>query len=118
MKGERPIRVQRQRTKGWEMPPNTIYVGRPTRWANFYRVGQPMCRETILRWGHSLRDFKNLDYCCTDAADAVRRFTAVLGFDEAIWPQLKAELGGKNLACWCALDQPCHADVLLKIAND
>lgn len=23
----------------------------------------------------------------------------------------------KNLACWCPLDQPCHADVLLEIAN-
>ena len=27
------------------------------------------------------------------------------------------ELRGKNLACWCPLDQPCHADVLLEIAN-
>lgn len=26
------------------------------------------------------------------------------------------ELRGKNLACWCALDKPCHADVLLEIA--
>lgn len=26
-------------------------------------------------------------------------------------------LRGKNLACWCALDQPCHADVLLEVAN-
>lgn len=28
-----------------------------------------------------------------------------------------AELRGKNLACWCPLDQPCHADVLLELAN-
>ncbi|KMS57958.1 hypothetical protein V473_07255 [Sphingobium cupriresistens LL01] len=28
-----------------------------------------------------------------------------------------ANLRGKNLACWCPLDQPCHADVLLEIAN-
>jgi hypothetical protein len=28
-----------------------------------------------------------------------------------------ADLRGKNLACWCPLDQPCHADVLLEIAN-
>ena len=28
------------------------------------------------------------------------------------------ELKGKNLACWCRLDQPCHADILLKIANN
>ena len=30
---------------------------------------------------------------------------------------VKHHLAGKNLACWCPLDQPCHADVLLKIAN-
>lgn len=28
-----------------------------------------------------------------------------------------SELRGKNLACWCRLDQPCHADVLLEKAN-
>lgn len=27
------------------------------------------------------------------------------------------ELRGKNLACWCPLDGPCHADVLLALAN-
>lgn len=32
--------------------------------------------------------------------------------------RIKAFLGGKNLACWCHLDQPCHADVLLRIANE
>ena len=32
--------------------------------------------------------------------------------------EIRAELAGKNLACWCPLDQPCHADVLLRIANE
>ena len=27
------------------------------------------------------------------------------------------ELRGKDLTCWCPLDQPCHADVLPKLAN-
>jgi len=30
---------------------------------------------------------------------------------------VKRELRGKNLACYCALDQSCHADVLLEFAN-
>jgi hypothetical protein len=30
---------------------------------------------------------------------------------------LRAVLRGKNLACWCPLDGPCHAELLLKIAN-
>jgi hypothetical protein len=32
--------------------------------------------------------------------------------------EIRRELGGKDLACWCPLDKPCHADVLLEIAND
>ncbi len=31
--------------------------------------------------------------------------------------EIRAELRGKDLACWCPLDGPCHADVLLEIAN-
>ena len=34
-----PIRIQRKRTKGWRMPPNTVYVGRPTIWGNPFPVG-------------------------------------------------------------------------------
>ncbi|MDP6564592.1 MAG: DUF4326 domain-containing protein, partial [Alphaproteobacteria bacterium] len=30
---------------------------------------------------------------------------------------IKRELAGRDLACWCRLDGPCHADVLLDIAN-
>jgi hypothetical protein len=37
------------------------------------------------------------------------------GWDKSLW---LADLRGKNLACWCPLDQPCHADVLLELAND
>jgi len=29
-----------------------------------------------------------------------------------------SEIIGKDLACWCAIDEPCHADVLLEIANE
>lgn len=112
-----PKRVRLSRTRGWRMPENAVSVARPGRWGNFYRVGQPMCPATIRRWGHRLRDFANRDHACVDAAEAVGRFRAVLIFDEAIHAHLRAELAGKDLACWCALDKPCHADVLLEIAN-
>ena len=90
----RPKRIQRQRTKGWRMPPNTVYVGRPTMWGN--------------KFTHR------------DRAQAVAAY-------EDLWtnrvPYSMVEdciikyLRGKNLACWCPLDQPCHADVLLELAN-
>ncbi len=37
--------------------------------------------------------------------------------DQAIGCLPIEDLRGKDLACWCALDQPCHADVLLELAN-
>ena len=108
---ERPIRIQRKRAKGWRMPENTVYVGRPTMWGNPFRVGDG---------GNKL------------AVDAFRYAVA----QECGWvpiplpwpsnerpPQfttledVKRQLKGKNLACFCRLDQPCHADVLLEIAN-
>ncbi len=75
------------------MPPNTVYVGRPTKWGN------PFDLATHGR-GMALRHFR-------------RR---VLGL-QAIGVDLLADLRGKNLACWCPLDRACHADVLLELAN-
>ena len=46
------------------------------------------------------------------------RVPAVLRFACEIAPLWDVtELRGKNLACWCSLDQECHADVLLELAN-
>jgi len=50
-------------------------------------------------------------------AEAVAEFRALLtGYQENYEPQL-AELRGKNLACWCKPGDPCHADVLIELAN-
>jgi hypothetical protein len=86
-----PDRIQRKRTKGWQMPANAIYVGRPTRWGN--------------------------PYADQDNAELVRLFRENCLTPEFIC-SVRSELKGKDLACWCPLDQPCHADVLLKIANE
>lgn len=84
-----PKRIQRRRDKGWRMPSNTIYVGRPTKWGN------PFTRADGGPLGPAVR------FACEVA------------------PLLDvSELRGKNLACWCSLDQECHADVLLELAND
>jgi hypothetical protein len=91
--GEMPQRVQRKREKGWKMPLNTVYVGRPTKWGNPFRVG-----------------------LVANALEAVELFAA-LPFSENRLAEIRRELRGKNLACWCPLDQPCHADVLLRLAN-
>ncbi|SRR6266700_2383401 len=90
-----PRRIQRKRSKGWKMPANTIYVGRPSRWGNMYNWKDRQA-----------------------SVDAFRRqWTSFIAEEPGALPRLKRNLGGKNLACWCPLDQPCHADVLLVLAN-
>jgi len=105
-----PKRIQRQRTKGWRMPEGAVYVGRPTKWGNPYSVGE------INGWtGDRI----------ADRAEAVSVFTAELQTLKSFRPDdfdvwlidVRVELRGRDLACWCPLDQPCHADVLLELAN-
>ena len=81
------------------MPANTVYVGRPSVWGNPFVVGSELIG------GEKLSAEKSIALYRQYARDA---------FNEQ---DLRACLRGKNLACWCALDQPCHADVLLEMAN-
>jgi len=83
-------RIQRKRTKGWRMPPNTVYVGRPSKWGNPYVVTLPGDLETCLE-----------------------RYSNWLSERIADDPNFLDPLMGKDLACWCPLDRPCHADILL-----
>lgn len=89
-----PIRVQLSRKKGRRKPENTVVVARPAKFGNPFVV---------------------------DAGDRARAVALFCTHAVGAWPftvaEIRAELAGKNLACWCPLDQPCHADVLLRIAN-
>ena len=79
------------------MPENAVYVGRPTKFGN---------------------------HACTLMNNMTRPYAVKLFRDwteevatPAWFAAVRNELRGKDLACWCPLDQPCHADVLLEIAN-
>ena len=104
----KPKRIQRQRSKGWTMPKNTVYVGRPTKWGNDVKVGE-------------LDLLTNKTYTQEDAVrlyeGQLRQWSALIGKENFI-KQVLEPLLGKNLACWCKLDAPCHADVLLRLANE
>lgn len=94
-----PVRIQRKRSKGWRMPVNAIYVGRPTKWGNVF--GTRHSRMTP-----------------ADRYIAVQLYRAwVMGLLETGVGYPLRELRGKDLACWCPLDHPCHGDVLLELAN-
>ncbi|HEY7007313.1 MAG TPA: DUF4326 domain-containing protein [Jatrophihabitantaceae bacterium] len=115
-----PKRIQLRRSKGWRKPEGAIVVARPSKWGNPWRVTR--CHR--VECGHA-------SGCCVVAPggehlrvehrdDALH--SVVASFAESVdHPNMRAEiqgaLHGHDLACWCPLDQPCHADVLLELAN-
>lgn len=107
-----PRRVQLSRAKGWRMPPNTVKVDRTTRWGNpFVVVNHFPGHWDVLPPGrlYAPETFYGRREALTRAVERFRtEAAAILDLEP---------LRGKNLACWCALDQPCHADVLLELAN-
>jgi hypothetical protein len=130
---DRPKRIQRKRSKGWRMPENAVYVGRPGAWGNPFHIEQ---LSDAPRWWRVWPAPDGTDDLFATKLEAAK--VAVTAYDAWIsggvganyfsidaatyhrgWVKTHAreQLGGKDLACWCPLDQPCHADVLLRLAN-
>jgi hypothetical protein len=101
----KPRRVLLSRAKGWRMPPNTVKIDRATRWGNPFVIGTDGTREECIAL-----------YRRFVAGNAATRRANVLVARKLV-AEHAHELKGKNLACWCPLDGPCHADVLLELAN-
>lgn len=117
-----PERIQLSRAKGWRMPENTVKVDRSTAWGNPHAVrngrilgdGKPWCEVYFV--GGSMAHFDSKDEAAAVSVATFERWIQQ-------WPQHKLmsaamhALAGKNLACWCKPGTPCHADVLLRLAN-
>lgn len=82
------------------VPADAVYVGRPSKWGNPFKVGD---------WVHRPAGSRQLQR--GECIDLYRNTLPPALIDAA-----KRELKGKDLVCWCA-PEPCHADVLLEIAN-
>ncbi len=108
-----PKRIQLRRTKGWRKPEGAVVVARPSKWGNPYR------------WADYRGDYPDSD-------DSLLQRMAVSDFrglvegrwdrfgNTPVYPLRSAivrELRGHDLACWCLVGSPCHADVLLELAN-
>jgi hypothetical protein len=116
----KPKRIQRKRTKGWKMPPNTIAVTRPGEFGNPFKVGHHYKRDCgFFVYLEASDGYEDSSFVTIkDAAEAVAWFRWYTERRSRNYLQrIKDELRSKDLACWCPLDQPCHADVLLEIAN-
>ena len=113
----KPVRLQLRRAKGFDLQRismatnglQAIVVSRPSKWGNPFKIGTHVCPI-------GTPDVVQV----TDAKIAVELFRgnachAAAG--HVYRANVRKDLRGKNLACWCAPDDPCHADVLLEIAN-
>jgi len=127
-----PERIQRKRTPGWKKPENTVYVGRGSKWGNPFVVGEPSgifdgkdgrClgmrdQPEILIPSLALEQVMEFYRNAVEGYIKPEMYPAGHTFSNIIRPHSRLrELRGKNLMCWCALDKPCHADILLEIAN-
>lgn len=121
-----PKRVQMTRNHPWRAEhPDAVIVARPSKWGNPFKVTR-------------MRDAVDgvLVWFVDDARDPLRPGLASFGQGRSEWPERMAlvvaveaferevaptldlaPLVGRDLACWCPLDQPCHGDVLLELAN-
>lgn len=98
-----PDRIRLRRAKGWRKPEGTITVARPSAWGNPFKLGEAV--EVGSERVTLDRDLMIALY---------RRW--LLEHPELV-ERAREELAGHDLACWCALDEACHADVLLRVAN-
>ena len=106
----KPIRVQLSRAKGWRMPPNTVKVDRSTKWGNpFVRHGDDVRVD---------RGAAVIMFCRLLKKEGCWSPKAIRAVTPTTLADVRTELRGKNLACWCKLGEPCHADVLLRLANE
>ena len=118
-----PLRVQQRRTKGWRKPEGAVAVGRGTRWGNPYRVVRAPAGGTwfvLDRAGRPLTEVEAQEDGRREAVDLYRAAVSDGRIDPGGDPWFTSDGGllrGKDLMCWCPLDQPCHADVLLELAN-
>jgi Domain of unknown function (DUF4326) len=117
-----PERIRLRRTAGWRKPPGAVTVARPSEFGNPFRVvvrpSQPIQIRASLGPGEDehLRDVDDVPTGRRLSVEMFRRalYAGELRYDVAY---VRERLAGRDLACWCPLDGPCHADVLLAAAN-
>jgi hypothetical protein len=80
-----------QKKFGVELPSNVIYVGRPSKWGNPFKIGKHGTREEVVaKYETWLQNKLAEDYA------------------------FLSELKGHDIACWCKPEELCHADIIMK----
>jgi len=112
-----PQRIQMSRQVPWRADnPDAVIVSRPSAWGNLFAVGGWWVLVNGKRRPTKFPQFHPEAVKVEDAATAVQYFREYVE-DTPELREMMSVLTGHDLACWCPLDQPCHADVLLELAN-
>lgn len=102
------------------MPDGAVYVGRPTGWGNPWRIRFIKAGRLGANYWMVQDDRRNWYPSSKAVAQrfAVFKFRRWLRDNDFAQRRLRIEqLRGKDLACWCRPGEPCHADVLIELAN-
>ena len=98
------------------MPSGAVYVGRPTQWGNPWTVSDARS------WG--IEPARWRQWLVTQFREEAKHLGLLSDHnirlhegDSTYADHVRRHLAGKDLVCWCPPGQPCHADVLLEIAN-
>ena len=97
-----PDRVQLRRAKGWRKPEGAVTVARPSSWGNPFKLGESVevDGETVTLGRERM----------------IALYRRWLADRPELIARARDELAGHDLACWCPPGEPCHADVLLRVA--
>jgi len=118
----KPQRIQRRRTKGYDMQAESralngrecVSVCRPGPWGNPFKLKRVTVAD--LSPAQAVQMFRDRLALAIEH-EASPGSVAHPGYDFIRIAQHLEELRGKNMACFCPLGQPCHADILLEFAN-
>lgn len=127
-----PDRITLSRKSGWQKPAAAVVVSRPTIWGNpwdprgylhclgtSHPIHQPMTAHQAVS---QYRDWLGIGHAAISIMPALNFSAAdtvadhLHGRRQIILSRLH-ELRGRDLCCWCKPGTPCHADILMEMAN-
>lgn len=121
-----PKRIQMSRQRPWRADnPGAVKIDRTTKYGNPFTVKRERCEDAAKDWcwvvsraprGRIVQHFDTEDEA---RAYAVKMFRKVVVSGQLPFTvaDLKRELRGRDVACWCAPDSACHGDPILELAN-
>lgn len=109
-----PERHRLSRGRGWRKPAGVVVVARPSRWGNPFVIRRGAGSFELEGPGLAPRRYRTAAAARAAAVEAYRMY---LSASPGLVAAARRELAGRDVACWCPLDEPCHGDVLLEVAG-